>query len=182
MDKLVNEYFIDIENKKTRIVEWGDKSKKTIFCIHGLGSTALSFIEIGEILRNKYHIISLDLPGFGKSSPFINYEDYHIPNLVNWIDKIVSKLGFKEFYLLSHSWGAQIALFFLRSYPEKVIKMLMLDGGYHIHKIYHEYNNKNNLPLSNEQEEIEFYIDDFDNYIFPTLGKFMESERSAYSK
>ena len=44
----------------------GDKSNPQIICFHGLGSTKLSFIEMAEFLKDKYHVVSFDLPGHGK--------------------------------------------------------------------------------------------------------------------
>lgn len=181
-DNFMQEKFVNINNLNTRVVEWGDKNKPIIFCIHGLGSTALSFIEIAETLKDRYYVVSVDIPGFGKSGHFLNSDDYDILNIVNWINKVVLELKIKNFYLLGHSWGAQIGLYYFNSYPEKVKKFLMLDGGYHIHKIIHEYNTKNNLPLASEQEEIDFYKQDFENYQFSSLNEFMESEKKAYSR
>jgi predicted esterase len=46
-------YFINDGNINIHITEWGYKSKPVIFCLHGLGSTSLSFIEIAEELKEE---------------------------------------------------------------------------------------------------------------------------------
>ncbi|MBA2176215.1 hypothetical protein H0266_15060 [Halobacillus locisalis] len=35
-----------------RVTEWGEKRRPVILCLHGLGSTGLSFIEIAEELKD----------------------------------------------------------------------------------------------------------------------------------
>lgn len=50
-------YYISNEKINVHITEWGNNDKPVIFCLHGLGSTSLSFIEIAEELKEK----SIDL-------------------------------------------------------------------------------------------------------------------------
>ena len=38
------------------ITEWGDKKKTVIFCLHGLGGSGLSFIEVADQLKDEYRI------------------------------------------------------------------------------------------------------------------------------
>ncbi|MBS4536681.1 hypothetical protein GOQ29_13740 [Clostridium sp. D2Q-14] len=62
----MKQHFLDNNNTKVRVCEWGRKENPTIICLHGLGSTNFSFLELGELLGNKYHIFSIDLPGMEK--------------------------------------------------------------------------------------------------------------------
>ncbi|HDR5270302.1 hypothetical protein ACQVTU_14050 [Bacillus cereus] len=39
-------YYISNEKINVHITEWGNNDKPVIFCLHGLGSTSLSFIEV----------------------------------------------------------------------------------------------------------------------------------------
>ncbi len=66
----MKQFVVDHEEIKVRISEWGNKDNPTVICIHGLGNTSLSFLELGELLGNEYHIFSIDLPGHGKTPPF----------------------------------------------------------------------------------------------------------------
>lgn len=60
-------YYISNEKINVHITEWGNNEKPVIFCLHGLGSTSLSFIEIAEELKEEYRFISVDAPGHGKT-------------------------------------------------------------------------------------------------------------------
>lgn len=135
----MKEIYIDEEDIKARAHEWGNEINPKIICFHGLGSTSLSFIELGDLLKDDYHIISIDLPGHGKTPGFEKEEDYEMPNMINWIDRVISKITGDSFYLLAHSYGADIALHYLYTYPSKVIKTILLDGGYYVKKEIYAY-------------------------------------------
>lgn len=182
----MNQVFINYKSMKVRICEWGSKDNPTVICLHGLGSTNLSFLELGEFLNDKYHFLSIDLPGHGKTTAFENDEDFAIPNLIKWLLDVIELIEKDSFYLLAHSWGGCVALHFAAQYPEKVKKILLLDGGYHIKQMQYDYFSK----LSNEQlefspncsleDEIKEYEEDFDGYVFSNWDDYLKEERNNY--
>ncbi|WP_138205778.1 alpha/beta hydrolase [Haloimpatiens lingqiaonensis] len=178
----MKEIYINSEGIKARIHEWGNCQNPTIICFHGLGSTSLSFIELGELLKNEYHIISIDLPGHGKTSGFLKEEDYEMPNMIKWIDKIVSSITKNSFFILAHSWGADIALHYIAAYPSKVKKVMLLDGGYYIKNESYAYEASRSGMIDSLQKEIDYYIKDFDEYYFDTLEEHIKLEKSNYNR
>ena len=84
------------------------------------------------MLRDEYHLLSIDLPGHGMTPAFKNDEDYAIPNLTQWVLYVVELFGKDSFYLMAHSWCGCIALHFSALYPEKIRKILLLDGAYQL--------------------------------------------------
>ncbi len=77
--------FIHDGKLNVHITEWGTKSKPVILCLHGLGSTSLSFIEIAEELKGEYRFVSIDIPGHGKTPPFEEAENYEYPKLARFL-------------------------------------------------------------------------------------------------
>lgn len=90
-------YYINNEKLNVHITEWGENNKPVIFCLHGLGSTSLSFIEIAEELKEEYRLISIDAPGHGKTPPFERTEDNEMQNLANWLNEIMNELKIEHF-------------------------------------------------------------------------------------
>jgi pimeloyl-ACP methyl ester carboxylesterase len=170
----MKKYYIETKDMKVGITEWGCKNNETIVCIHGLGGSSLSFIEIGEKLQDKYHFLSIDLPGHGRTTIPSNKAGYEMPNLVEWLNEVISLLACKNFNLLAHSWGGDIALHYAATYPLKVNKILLIDGGYYVKPMLYEYMN-NSL-----ENELAFYEKDFDNYVFSTWGDCVKEEEKAY--
>lgn len=182
----MKQFFINNKDIKARVCECGNKENPTIICMHGLGSTNLSFLELGELLSDRYHIFSIDLPGHGDSPAFKKDAEYGIPNLINWISKVIEIIEKDSFYLLAHSWGGCIALHYAAQYPEKVKKILLLDGGYHIKQFEYDYFakiDKEQLafePNCSLEEEIQAYETDFNGDIFPNWKEFLDTERNNY--
>ncbi|AJH20184.1 MULTISPECIES: alpha/beta hydrolase [Bacillus] len=165
-------YYINNEKINAHITEWRNNEKSVIFCLHGLGSTSLSFIEIAEELKEEYRFISIDAPGHGKTPPFERTEDYEMLNLANWLNEIINELRIEHFYFLSHSWGSFVALFYLLNNPEKVLGSILIDGGYQTKRLQEE----------TLEEEIAYYEKDFEEYIFNNWGGFFKSEKEAYTR
>lgn len=185
----MNQYFVEFKDYTSRVCEWGDKSNPEIICFHGLGSTNLSFIELAEMLKDKYHILSFDMPGHGKTPSFDKDEDYGASNLTNWVVQLIDKIGKNRFHILAHSWGASVALHYAAECPDRVNKMLLIDGGYHKNEMQYDYftelYNRGEIKrkvICSLDEEIEYYEKDFNEYIFDSKSRFLEADRENYSR
>jgi pimeloyl-ACP methyl ester carboxylesterase len=122
---------LNIENKKVSYYEYGNIENPTIVCFHGLaGNANYSFAELAKILKNKFHLIVFDNPGHGKTTAFDNEDDYLFSNLSNWYNKVLVQVINKPFYLMGHSWGADIVLHFTKMNPHNVLGIVLLDGGF----------------------------------------------------
>ncbi|WP_114570806.1 alpha/beta fold hydrolase [Exiguobacterium flavidum] len=146
-------YFVECDGVKTRVNEWGDCNRPVIFCLHGLGSTGLSFIEVADALKEEFRIVSIDAPGHGKTQAFQDKEQYHFPSLCNWLNELLKILEIDEFFFLSHSWGSFVALYYLIHSSEKVRGSMLIDGGYQSKVLRGE----------SRAEEILYYEKDFED-------------------
>jgi len=185
----MQEYIVEAKGVKTRVVEWGDKEKPVVLCLHGLGTTSMNFIEIAEILKDEYRLIAIDLPGHGKTDIFHDPKDYHFPNLAKWLDLVVDQLKIKDFYLIGHSWGANISLFFIAEFALKVNKMILLDGGYFLNKTAYEYDSQHDNLIwegKSYEEKLQAVIDwrykVYDGCRYTDLNKFIEDEKEDYPR
>ncbi|HDR7665042.1 alpha/beta hydrolase [Bacillus wiedmannii] len=185
----MNHFFVEFGEYKASVCEWGDKSNPQIICFHGLGSTKLSFIEIAELLKENYHIVSFDLPGHGNTPSFEKDEDYGASHLTNWVVALLEQIGKETFHILAHSWGASVALHYAAECTEKVNKMVLLDGGYHHGKMNANYfaelykgAKEGECPPRSLEEGITHYEKDFDEYIFDSKEAFIQSEKMVYSR
>ncbi|RIW34003.1 alpha/beta hydrolase [Bacillus salacetis] len=145
-------YYIENGTMPVHVTEWGSQNAPVIFCLHGLGSTSLSFIEAAEELQNEYRIISVDAPGHGKTPAFEDPKKYEMQGMAEWIDGIIDHLEIDRFYFLSHSWGSFVHLFYLKNYKHRVLDSILIDGG---------YQSKRHSGKSAE-EEMAYYQEDFE--------------------
>ncbi|MGE7688062.1 alpha/beta fold hydrolase [Lysinibacillus sp. NPDC097214] len=110
--------------------ELGKNNKPTIVCLHGLGNSGAVFFELAEYLIDDFHILSFDNPGHGGTSPFVNEDGYLFSSLAKWYNDVFEQVLKEPFYILGHSWGADIALHYAKMYPKKIKGVILLEGGY----------------------------------------------------
>jgi pimeloyl-ACP methyl ester carboxylesterase len=96
---------------------------RTIVFIHGLGSYLQAWIKNVEDLKNNYRCISIDLPGYGKSSkqPHSGQMTFY----AGIINELIQELKLENVVLAGHSMGGQIAISTSLLYPDAV-KALVL--------------------------------------------------------
>lgn len=98
-----------------------------IVCIHGLTANHVCWLSMVDLLAAKYRLIGYDLRGRGDSDkPSTGYSlDQHGRDLLALLDHF----GLKKAVLMGHSLGAHIALKFAIAHPQRVSKLVLVDGG-----------------------------------------------------
>ncbi|MBN8209119.1 alpha/beta hydrolase [Bacillus sp. NTK071] len=126
----MKEFDIKVFGKNVHGVKWGDAANPHVLCLHGLTNNALGFNEMAEFLKKDFHLMSIDLPGHGKTTGFNDEQSYFYDSMSDWVHNFVSCVSNSPVYILGHSWGAAIALHYSKRYPHMVNGIVMLDGGY----------------------------------------------------
>ncbi|MFJ8066409.1 alpha/beta fold hydrolase [Psychrobacillus sp. NPDC096426] len=120
-----------IDGSTVNYYEWGDINKGTIVCFHGLaGNGFFSFAEIAVLLENDFHLIIFDSPGHGETATFYKESDYMFSKLAKWYQRVIQQVVPGPFYVMGHSWGADLALHYTKHYPDTVLGIILLDGGF----------------------------------------------------
>ncbi len=99
--------------------------------IHGLGSSADRWLDIPDALSLLgFHVIALDLPGFGLSDKPENM-DYTIGQFVQIVASAADKAGIiesnKRLSIVGHSLGGYIGTQLAIEYPNLVNKLVLID-------------------------------------------------------
>lgn len=111
--------------------EYGNKNNPTIVCFHGLaGNGYYSFAEIAVLLENDFHLIIFDSPGHGETASFDNENEYLFSEIAKWYQRVIEQVAPGQFYGMGHSWGADLALHYTKHYPDAVLGIILLDGGF----------------------------------------------------
>jgi pimeloyl-ACP methyl ester carboxylesterase len=98
---------------------------QTILLIHGLGSYLPAWKKNIAGLKERYRCIAVDLPGYGKSSkkPHSGMMEFYADVLAELIDR----LELTNVTVAGHSMGGQIGITMAVKYPEKVMKLVLVD-------------------------------------------------------
>lgn len=105
-------------------------AKETLVLLHGFLSSTFSFRHLIPLLKEDYNVISVDLPPFGKSGKVSSFK-YSYENLAATVVELMKSLGVREFNVVGHSMGGQIAMNILLHHPENAKKgILLCSSGY----------------------------------------------------
>jgi len=101
-----------------------------LLMLHGNPQTHVMWHKVAPILLKNFTVICPDIPGYGKSfKPKLshNHEGYSKINMARDISEFMSLLGFNSYYIVAHDRGARIAHRLALDFPDKVIKIILLD-------------------------------------------------------
>lgn len=121
------------------IIEAGPKQAETVVLIHGLGDNASrDWKYVIPALAENYHVIAMDLPGFGLSSKGNHL--YSPERLARSVHAATSELASGPIVLVGHSMGAAVALAYSHLYPEEIEHLILVDMAGVLHRsVYTAY-------------------------------------------
>ena len=128
-------FFSDFElssiNTKRGVIRYRKAGQgPVLLMLHGNPQTHAMWHKVAPELVNQYTVICPDIPGYGKSfKPIIsnNHSTYSKINMALDIINFMELLGFDKFQIVAHDRGARIAHRMALDFPEKIIKMMLLD-------------------------------------------------------
>ena len=108
-------------------VDWGNESAPPLLLIHGGGDHCRSWDRLARELRPHFHVIAPDLRGHGDSD-WTKGGSYALTEYVYDIVRLFETLGIDRAKIVGHSMGGMVSLIFSGTYPDKVEKLVVLDG------------------------------------------------------
>ncbi|MCH7738363.1 MAG: alpha/beta hydrolase [Chloroflexi bacterium] len=121
------ELWADIGGLKVRYLDWGGDGQP-LLALHGLASSAHWYDIVAPLLRDRYHIYAPDQRGHGQTTNAPDGYDWKTlsADLVGLLDHIeLDKVA-----VMGHSWGGNVATNLAANYPERVTRLIMIDGGF----------------------------------------------------
>ena len=108
-------------------LEWG-RGDSTIVVLHGLYDSSDTWSAIAPLLANNYRIIAPDRRGAGLSDkPVAGYDDQ---TLARDVESLIVALKLRRVCLVGHSAGAGVAMTLAATTPDKINRLVLVDGGF----------------------------------------------------
>jgi pimeloyl-ACP methyl ester carboxylesterase len=95
---------------------------ETVLLVHGIYARKEHWVELARRLVKEYHVIAIDLPGFGENAQLSDDQyllDHQQANLLS----LMQELGLKTVHIGANSMGAYIAALLAKEHPEKVASL-----------------------------------------------------------
>lgn len=106
---------------------WGPEDGVPVLALHGWLDNAASFDGLASRLSG-VRMVALDLPGHGRSSHAGVGASYHFVDYVVAVHEVLDALGWQQPVLMGHSLGAGVAAVAAAVMPERIHKLVMIEG------------------------------------------------------
>jgi len=115
-------------NGRLHLVEGGRHNAQTIILVHGLGERGLlDWLSIFPRLTENYHVVAMDLPGFGHSDrQQVQYTPSAYARLVDWI---IKEYAHGKAIVIGHSLGGAVSLRYAHDYPQDLNRLILIDAA-----------------------------------------------------
>ena len=101
-----------------------------VVLLHGFPQFSYEYRHLVPALaRAGYRAVAPDMRGFGKTSRPARIEDYALETLGNDVAALVDALGESKAHVLGHEWGAIVAAEAALSHPDKVARLILVNGA-----------------------------------------------------
>ncbi len=114
------------------VFETNKSASETVVLVHGIAGEAANWIHQINALKDHYHVLTFDLPGFGVSSKA--NELYSPKNYARFVHFVTQKFSGRSFHLLGHSMGGAISLRYASMYPEDIKRLIITDSAGVLHR------------------------------------------------
>ena len=113
-----------VGDQHIHVVKSGSSTSQVALLIHGWSSSWYAMLPTLELLRQQFHCIAVDLPGFGHSPPL--KQPVSIRAYTDLMAELIKQVTNQPVILVGHSMGGMIGVTLARYYPELVDRLILL--------------------------------------------------------
>jgi pimeloyl-ACP methyl ester carboxylesterase len=137
--------FMQVNGASLYYIAKGDNENPAVIFIHGFGGSSFTWRDnLQAIAEAGFYVVALDLPPFGLSDKSATI-GYSRRDLAAYVAGLMDNLDIETASVLGHSMGATVASYFAVNYPERLEKLILVDGGIIENR---EPSNSGNSPLA----------------------------------
>ena len=108
-------------------VDWGNQDAPPLILVHGGRDHCRNWDWVAAALRKDWHIIAPDLRGHGDSA-WTSDGQYSMAAYVYDLAQLIHQQGLAPVSIVAHSLGGNISLRYAGVYPEKIRRLVAIEG------------------------------------------------------
>jgi len=120
-------HFYQSQGLRLHYSDWGNEAAPPLILIHGGLDHSRSWDALALSLRVNFHVIAPDLRGHGDSD-WATGSSYSLADHVYDLTSMMTSLGLEKAAIVGHSMGGMVSLVYTGAFPEKVSRLVVLDG------------------------------------------------------
>lgn len=113
--------FVTAGGHRARVLQRG--SGASVVVLHGWGGRIESMTPVIDCLSASFHVVSLDLPGFGESP--LPTGVWGTPDYATFVRDALKEIGVERAHFVGHSYGAKTSLYLAATVPSLVDKLVL---------------------------------------------------------
>lgn len=117
--------YVTVNGVRLHYLDWGGSGETVIF-LHGLGTTAHVFDDLAPQLTDRFRVLALTRRGHAESAH--PESGYTIPQTTADLLAFLDALDIRKAHLIAHSLGGAEATRLAVEHPERVHRVIYLDG------------------------------------------------------
>ena len=103
--------------------------RETLVLLHGTSASLHTWEGWVDALAEEYRVVSLDLPGFGLTGPFVEHDDYSVQAYVRFMAQALDALDVEEAVVAGNSFGGEVAWEMALALPERVRGLVLVNAA-----------------------------------------------------
>lgn len=103
----------------------GSHQVPTVVMLHGIASSAVTFVHVVPLVQATHRVVALDLLGFGES-PRPDDAEYTLDEHVGAIGRTLRSMGITRFTLVGHSLGCLISARYAATHRKAVERLVLV--------------------------------------------------------
>ncbi|WP_280467708.1 alpha/beta fold hydrolase [Nocardia cyriacigeorgica] len=117
---------VDTTIRGVHVVIEGNPTAPPLLLIHGSGATGSTWSPVVSVLAAEFRIITIDLPGCGRSAPAASYD---VAQQAERTAAVLDELGIQRPAVVGHSSGGYVATTLAERRPDLVGDLILLSTG-----------------------------------------------------
>ena len=122
-------HFYESQGLRLHYADWGNAAAPPLVLIHGGLDHCRNWDAIARALQPHFHIVAPDLRGHGDSE-WARGSSYSLVDNVADLTRLIAVAGLKDAAIVGHSMGGMVAQAYAGTYPERVSRLVVLDGTF----------------------------------------------------
>ena len=120
--------FVDVGGTRAHVRDEGKPDAMPLLLIHGSLGSLHMWDGWVEALKDRYRLISVDLPGHGLTGAWPRGE-YSIEAYTDFVEVLADTQHLDRFAIAGHSMGGAVAWSFAATRPERVSHLILVDSA-----------------------------------------------------
>jgi pimeloyl-ACP methyl ester carboxylesterase len=121
------DHFYESQGLRLHYADWGNESAPPLILVHGGRDHCRSWDMVAQALQPHFHVMAPDLRGHGDSG-WAKGSSYSLSDYVYDLTRLTQSVAAHKTTIVGHSMGGLIGLMYAGTYPDKVLRLAVLDG------------------------------------------------------